>query len=115
MKKGLNSFQLKCITVAMMIVGIYMQQVIYLLNEELIAGGGQLPQAQSLIYHMGYVIYLAAFPVAAFLLVVGLSVIVSMLISPLQRQLVKAVGGNVPDPGLFQRRRDRENISVDDE
>lgn len=53
----------------MMIGGIYLQQIIYLLNEDLIAGGGQLPQVQSLLYHVGYVVYLAAFPPAAFLLV----------------------------------------------
>ena len=69
MKKCLNSFQLKCITVLMMVVGIYLQQIIYLLNEELIASGGTLPRVQSLLYHTGYVLYLAAFPLAAFLLV----------------------------------------------
>lgn len=69
MKKILNSFQLKCIAVAMMIAGVYLQQVIYLLNEELIAGGGTLSKAQTLLYNAGYVLYLAAFPLAAFLLV----------------------------------------------
>ncbi len=69
MKKNLNSFQLKCITIVMMIVGIYLQQVIYLLNEELIAAGGTLSQAQRLLYNAGYVLYLAAFPLASFLLV----------------------------------------------
>ena len=69
MKKGLNSFQLKCITVAMMIGGIYLQQIIYMLNEELILSGGTMPEVQSLLYHIGYVVYLAAFPPAAFLLV----------------------------------------------
>lgn len=69
MKKIFNSFQLKCMTIGMMIVGIYLQQIVYLLNEELITGGGTLPQVQSLLYHVGYVLYLAAFPLAAFLLV----------------------------------------------
>lgn len=69
MKKGLNSFQLKCITVAMMIGGIYLQQIVYMLNKELLASGGTMPEAQSLLYHIGYVVYLAAFPPAAFLLV----------------------------------------------
>ncbi len=69
MKKGLNSFQLKCITVIMMIAGIYLQQIVYILNRELLASGGTMPGAQSLLYHIGYVIYLASFPPAAFLLV----------------------------------------------
>lgn len=69
MKKGLNSFQLKCITIAMLIGGIYLQQIIYLLNEDVLLAGGTMPQVQSLLYHIGYVVYLAAFPVAAFLLV----------------------------------------------
>ncbi|MBP3595705.1 MAG: hypothetical protein J6J44_14385 [Lachnospiraceae bacterium] len=69
MKKLFNSFQLKCITIAMMIGGIYLQQILYKLNEEVLAAGGTMPKMQSLLYHMGYVVYLAAFPVAAFLLV----------------------------------------------
>ena len=69
MKKGLNSFQLKCICIAMMIGGVYLQQIVYLLNEELILSGGTMSQVQSLLYHIGYVVYLASFPVAAFLLV----------------------------------------------
>lgn len=69
MKKIFNSFQLKCFTVVLMIVGIYLQRVIYLLNEELLAGGGTLSKTQSLMYNMGYVLYLAAFPLASFLLV----------------------------------------------
>lgn len=69
MKKILNSFQLKCITVAFMIVGIYLQQIIFLLNKELISDGGTLSKSQTLLYNAGYVLYLAAFPLAAFLLV----------------------------------------------
>ena len=69
MKKVLNAFQLKCITLGMLIGGVYLQQIIYLLNKELLAGGGTLSQGQSLLYHIGYVVYLAAFPLAAFLLV----------------------------------------------
>ena len=40
-----------------------------MLNEELILSGGTMPEVQSLLYHIGYVVYLAAFPPAAFLLV----------------------------------------------
>lgn len=69
MKKIFNSFQLKCITVAMMIGGILLQQGIYLLNKETILDGGVLSGTQNLLYNIGYVVYLAAFPVAAFLLV----------------------------------------------
>ncbi len=69
MKKGLNSFQLKCICMAMMIVGIYLQQIIYLLYEDVLLTGGTMPEVPSLLYHIGYVVYLAAFPIAAFLLV----------------------------------------------
>ena len=69
MKKSLNSFQLKCITVAFMIVGIYLQQIIFLLNKELISDGGTLSKSQTLLYNAGYVLYLAAFPLSAFLLV----------------------------------------------
>ena len=69
MKKIFNSFHLKCITIALMIVGIYLQQIIYLLNENLIASGGILPKVPTLSYNTGYVLYLAAFPLASFLLV----------------------------------------------
>ena len=69
MKKRLNSFQLKCITVAMMIGGLYLQQITYLMNRELLVDGRTLPTVQFLMYHIGYVVYLAAFPLAAFLLV----------------------------------------------
>ena len=69
MKKIFNSFQLKCITVAMMVVGILLQQMIYLLNKEIIQEGGKLSGGQNVLYNVGYVVYLAAFPLAAFLLV----------------------------------------------
>lgn len=69
MKKGLNSFQLKCISMALMIGGFYLQQLMYLINEDLILGGGTMSQAHLLLYNIGYVIYLAAFPLVAFLLV----------------------------------------------
>lgn len=69
MKKGLNAFQLKLITILMMVGGIYLQQLIYMLNKELIASGGTMSEGQTLLYNIGYVIYLAAFPPAAFLLV----------------------------------------------
>ncbi|MBR6642903.1 MAG: hypothetical protein IKL28_04480 [Lachnospiraceae bacterium] len=48
MKNMINSFHLKCICIGMMIVGVYMQQW---------------------TYNPGYLMYLAAFPIAAFLLV----------------------------------------------
>ena len=69
MKKELNSFHLKCICIGLMILGIYMQQLIYSLHEEAILAGEQLPKALTLTYNMGYLIYLSAFPLAAFLLV----------------------------------------------
>ena len=68
MKKQLNSFHLKGICIGLMIAGIYMQQIIYSLNEDAILAGEQLSQGLTLIYNMGYLIYLAAFPLAAFLL-----------------------------------------------
>ena len=71
MKKGLNSFQLKCICIGMMIVGVYMQQLVYILNEETVLAGEQLPAGITLTYNMGYLLYLAAFPLASFLLVVA--------------------------------------------
>ena len=53
----------------MMLGGIFLQQMVYLLNKETILAGGTLSGIQSLLYNVGYVVYLAAFPVAAFLLV----------------------------------------------
>lgn len=69
MKKGLNSFQLKCIALGMMICGIYVQQIVYKLNEELFAAGGDIPYSVSVPYYLGYLFYMAAFPLTAFLLV----------------------------------------------
>ena len=69
MKKGLNSFQLKCITLVLMITGIYMQQLVYNFNEASILAGEQLSASLTLTYNMGYLVYLAGFPLAAFLLV----------------------------------------------
>lgn len=69
MKKILNSFHLKCICIGFMILGVYMQQLIYTLNEEIILEGEQLSAGLTLTYNIGYLIYLAAFPLAAFLLV----------------------------------------------
>lgn len=69
MKKGLNSFQLKSITLAMMTGGMYLQQIIYLLNRELLQEGGTLSSGQVILYNLGYLVYLAAFPAATFLLV----------------------------------------------
>ena len=68
MKKALNSFQLKCICIGMMITGVYMQQMIYIMNKETILSGTQLSKGLTLTYNMGYLLYLAAFPLAAFLL-----------------------------------------------
>ena len=47
MKKGINSLQLKCICIGLMLAGVCLQQV---------------------FYNIGYLIYLSAFPLAAFLL-----------------------------------------------
>ena len=69
MKKQLNSFQLKCICISLMIIGVCLQQVVYILNRDVIAAEGQLSAVFTLIYNTGYLIYLAAFPVASFLLV----------------------------------------------
>jgi len=69
MQKELKSFHLKCICIGLMIVGIYLQQLIYTLNEETILAGEHLSAGLTLTYNMGYLIYLAAFPLAAFLLV----------------------------------------------
>jgi len=68
MKKELNSFQLKCVCIGLMIVGVYMQQLVYTLNEETILAGDRLSPGLTVIYNIGYLIYLAAFPLAAFLL-----------------------------------------------
>lgn len=69
MKKELNSFHLKCICIGFMVVGIYVQQLIYTLNEESILAGGQLSAGLTVMYNIGYLIYMAAFPLASFLLV----------------------------------------------
>ncbi len=71
MKKVLNSLHLKIITLALMIGGWYLQNIIYFQNEELLISGGALPPAQNALYSIGYVLYLASFPLAAFLLVEG--------------------------------------------
>ena len=69
MKKSLNAFQLKCITVAMMIGGIGIQQILHIVNKNLFASGGKIPGAISVPYYLGYLLYVASFPIAAFLLV----------------------------------------------
>ena len=46
-----------------------MQQLVYSLNEAVIVAGGQLSAGLTIIYNFGYLIYLSAFPLAAFLLV----------------------------------------------
>ena len=63
MKKELNSFQLKCICIGLMIVGVCLQQAVFMfITEE------QLPDGLALVYNFGYLLYLAAFPLASFLL-----------------------------------------------
>ena len=66
MKKGLNSFQLKCIAMVMMVVGIAVQ--LYCKAQVLMA-----PEQQSemlgILFYIGQVVYLASFPLCAFLLV----------------------------------------------
>lgn len=69
MKKIFNSFHLKCITIAMLIGGVYLQQIIYMMNKETIDAKGTISGAHTLLYNIGYVMYMAAFPLAAFLLV----------------------------------------------
>ena len=69
MKKGITSFQLKCICVGLMITGVYMQQLVYSLNEDSIVAGGQLSAGLTIIYNFGYLLYLSAFPLASFLMV----------------------------------------------
>jgi len=69
MKKSLTLFHLKCICIGLMIVGVYMQQLVYSLNEDVILAGEQLSAGLTLTYNIGYLIYLSAFPLAAFLLV----------------------------------------------
>jgi len=66
MKKGLNSFQLKCICISLMIVGMAMQTACSLYE---LAHPGQLPGGLYTLFYLGQVLYLAAFPLSAFLLV----------------------------------------------
>ena len=69
MKKELNSFQLKCICIVLMIVGVCLQQAVYILNKDVLTAGGQLSGVFTLVYNAGYMLYLAAFPLASFLLI----------------------------------------------
>lgn len=66
MKKGINSFQLKCFTLVFMIAGIFLQ--FYCVAKVSAASDAQMQQL-NMISYLGQVIYLAAFPVSAFLLV----------------------------------------------
>ena len=69
MKKELNSFQLKCICIGLMIVGVCLQQAVYILNKDVLATEGQLSAVFTMIYNAGTMIYLAALPVASYLLI----------------------------------------------
>jgi len=66
MKKGLNSFQLKCICIGLMIVGMTMQTTCSLFE---LVHPGQTPKWLEPVFYFGQVLYLAAFPISAFLLV----------------------------------------------
>lgn len=66
MKKGLNSFQLKCICIGLMITGMALQTACSLYE---LVRPGQLPDKLYTIFYIGQVVYLAAFPLSAFLLV----------------------------------------------
>ena len=66
MKKRLNSFQLKCICISMMIVGMAMITTCQLFE---LRHPGQLSNKLLLVFYIGQVVYLAAFPLCAFLLV----------------------------------------------
>lgn len=66
MKKGINSFQLKCIAVILMILGMSIQ--FCCLGQVIVSPDRQTEQLNMLFY-IGQVVYLAAFPVSAFLLV----------------------------------------------
>ena len=68
MKQTLSSFHLKYICVSMMIVGEVLRQFVY----QFTIGSGVEPLLwQTLLYHVGYFLYLGAFPIAGFLLVEG--------------------------------------------
>ncbi len=66
MKKGWNAFQLKCICVGMMIAGIAAQTAAIFIEQ---SAPGQWSDKLNVVFYIGQVIYLAAFPVSAFLLV----------------------------------------------
>ena len=66
MKKGLNSFQLKCICIGMMIIGMAMQTACSLYE---LVHPGQATEWMYTVFYIGQVVYLAAFPLSAFLLV----------------------------------------------
>lgn len=66
MKKGINSFQLKCIAVGLMILGISMQMCCMAWVS---AAPTEQTQLRNVLFYIGQVVYLAAFPVSAFLLV----------------------------------------------
>ncbi len=68
MKLSLKSVHLKSISVSMMIVGEALRQFIY----QFIIGSGSKPLPWQMgLYYLGYILYLGAFPLAAFLLVEG--------------------------------------------
>lgn len=68
MKLSLKSVHLKWISISMMIVGEVLRQFIY----QFTIGNGVEPLPwQTIVYYVGYVLYLGAFPISAFLLVEG--------------------------------------------
>jgi len=66
MKKGLNSFQLKCICIGLMIVGMAMQTACSLYE---MMHPGQQSNGIYTVFYLGQILYLSAFPLSAFLLV----------------------------------------------
>ena len=66
MKKGINSFQLKCICIGLMITGMAMQTACSLYE---MLYPGHLSNGIYTVFYLGQVLYLAAFPLSAFLLV----------------------------------------------
>lgn len=66
MKKGINSFQLKCIAVVLMSFGMLLQ---LFCRARVVAVPDANPELLNTLFYLGQVVYLAAFPVSAFLLV----------------------------------------------
>ena len=66
MKKTVNSFQLKCICLSMMIIGMGLQ---VWCRAQVLASPADQPETLDMLYFIGMALYLASFPISAFLLV----------------------------------------------